>query len=244
LVPKGQVNPMMIVRDVMTYPVWSVRATTPLRDVAELLIENKISGAPVVDANGAVLGIVSEADLLIKEQGPEAVRHRRLARFFGESKSSLDQIAKLEAVTAGEAMTAPALTISSGRRISEAAALMTARKVNRLPVVDDGQLVGIVTRSDLVRAYIRSDEELARTIREDVLLQTLWLDPVLFNVHVENGIASVSGRVERRSTAEMIDRTVGMVPGILDARVNVEWSVDDSHMQPASMDLIFPFGPH
>jgi CBS domain-containing protein len=235
---------MMIVRDVMTYPVWSVRATTPLRDVAELLIENKISGAPVVDANGAVLGIVSEADLLIKEQGPDAVRHRRLARFFGESKTSQDQIAKLEAVTAGEAMTAPALTIPSGRRISEAAAVMTARKVNRLPVVDDGQLVGIVTRSDLVRAYLRSDEQLARTIREDVLLQILWLDPVLFNVHVENGIASVTGRVERQSTAEMIERAIGMVPGILEARVNVEWSLDDSHMQPASMDLIFPFGPH
>jgi CBS domain-containing protein len=235
---------MMIVRDVMTHPVRSVRATTPLRDVAELLIENRISGAPVVDADGAVLGVVSEADLLVKEQGPDAVRHRRLARFFGESKASQEQIAKLEAVTAGEAMTSPPRTIGSSRRISEAAALMTAHKVNRLPVVDDGRLVGIVTRSDLVRAFLRSDDELARTIREDVLLQILWLDPVLFNVHVEAGIASVSGRVERRSTAEMIERTVAMVPGILDVRIDVDWSIDDSRLQPASMDLIFPFGPH
>ena len=98
---------MMTVRDVMTQKVVSVHRGMPLKEVALLLIDNRISGVPVVDEEGAVLGVVSEADLLMKEQGPDAIRHRRLARFIGESRESQAQLAKLEAVTAGESMTAP-----------------------------------------------------------------------------------------------------------------------------------------
>jgi CBS domain-containing protein len=234
---------MLKVRDVMARSVVKVPPAMPLRDVAGLLVDNRISGVPVVDADGAVLGVVSEADLLIKEQGPEAIRHRRLARFLGESTESRTQLAKLAAVTAGEAMTAPAVTIGPDRPISEAAAVMTAQKVNRLPVVDGGRLVGIVTRANLVRAYVRSDDELAMTIREEVLLHILWLDPRLFTVAVTNGVASISGRVQRRSTAEMIGPTVGMVPGIIDVHSDVTWAVDDSRFEPSTPDPVSPFGP-
>jgi CBS domain-containing protein len=240
---KGEVSLMMKVRDVMTQSVLSVRRGTPLKEVALLFIDNKISGVPVVDVDGAVLGVVSEADLLMKEQGADPVRHRPLARLLGESRESRTQLAKLGAVTAVEAMTAPAVTIESGRRISEAAALMTARRVNRLPVVDDGRLVGIVTRADLVRAYVRSDDELARTIREDVLRGILWLDPALFTVIVTDGVASISGRVQRRSTAGMVERTASMVPGVIDVHADVTWELDDSRAEPASLDPVFPFGP-
>ncbi len=234
---------MMKVRDVMTQSVRSVRRETPLKEVAVLLVEHTISGVPVVDVEGNVLGVVSEADLVMKEQGADAVRHRPLARFLGESHESRTQLAKLAAVTAGEAMTAPAVTIESGRRISEAAALMIARRVNRLPVVDDGRIVGIVTRADLVRAYVRSDDELARAIREDVLLRILWLDPSVFTIVVTDGVASISGRVERRSTAEMVERAVSMVPGIMDVHAAVTWELDDSRIEPSSVDPVFPFGP-
>lgn len=233
---------MMTVRDVMTESVISVRRSTSLKEVALLLIDHKISGVPVVDVGGAVLGVVSEADFLVKEQGADAIRHRRLARFLGESGESRVQLAKLEAVTAGEGMTAPAVTIGSRQRISEAAAVMTARKVNRLPVVNDGRLVGIVSRADLVRAYVRSDDELTRTIREEVLLHILWLDPARFTVIVTDGVASINGRVERRSTAETIERSVAMVPGIVDVHGDVSWSIDDSRIEPRPLDLVFP-GP-
>jgi CBS domain-containing protein len=241
---KVEVIQMLKVRDVMSRSVISVHRGTPLKDVAGLLIDHRVSGVPVVDPDGAVLGVVSEADLLIKEQGAEAIRHRRLARFVGESRESRVQLAKLAALTAGEAMTSPAVTIGSGSRISEAAALMTARKVNRLPVVDDGRLVGIVTRADLVRAYVRSDDELSGTIREEVLLHILWLDPAEFSVVVSDGVASISGHVQRRSTAEMIGSTVSMVPGIIDVNTDVSWAVDDSRVEPVSIDPFVPFGPH
>jgi CBS domain-containing protein len=121
--------------------------------------------------------------------------------------------------------------------------MMTARGVNRLPVVDGGRIVGIVSRADLVRAYVRSDEELAATIRDDVLLRILWLDPAQFTVGVRDGVASISGRVERRSTAEMVERAVSMVPGIVDVEPDLSWAVDDSQEAPSSIDLIFPMSP-
>lgn len=240
---KGKVISMMIVRDVMSRAVVSVRPDAPLREVARLLVEHRISGLPVVDDQGTLLGVVSEADFLLKEQGAEAVRHRPLARLFGESRESRAQLAKLGALTAGEAMTSPALTIPSSRRIVEAAALMSARQVNRLPVVDDGRIVGIVTRADLIRAYVRSDDDLAGTIRQDVLLRTLWLDPGQFTVDVKDGVASVGGRVERRSTADMIGRAVRAVPGIVEADLHVTWAVDDIHHRPLSTEIMVPSGP-
>lgn len=234
---------MMTVREAMTTSVVAVRPATPLKDVARLLVEHRISGLPVVDDDGAVLGVVSEADFLMKEQGAEAVPHRPLARIFGESQASRSQQAKVDALTAGQAMTAPALTIEPGRRIIEAAAIMTTRRLNRLPVVENGRLVGIVTRADLVRAYVSSDEELVRTIREEVLLRTLWLDPVPFDVRVVDGVAAIRGRVERRSTAEMIERAVALVPGIVDVNAAIEWSLDDRQLEPVSIDAVFPFSP-
>jgi CBS domain-containing protein len=234
---------MLTVREAMTGSVVAVRADMPLKDVARLLVQHRISGLPVVDDAGAVLGVVSEADFLMKEQGADAIPHRPLARLRGESRAARSQLAKVEAVTAGEAMTAPAVTIEPGQRISEAAAIMTARGLNRLPVVEDGCLVGIVTRADLVRAYVRSDDELAQTIREDVLLRMLWLDPVLFDVKVKDGMVSISGRVERRSTAEMVEHAVRLVPGVVEVAADIEWSVDDRHLEPVTIDAIFPFSP-
>ncbi len=234
---------MNTIQSVMTKPAISVGPDVPLREVAAILLDHRISGLPVVDDAGTVLGVVSEADFLVKEQGPSGIPHRRLARIRGESGASRSRLAKLVATTAGEAMTSPATTVPSRTRISEAAGIMTTQGINRLPVVDDGQLVGIVTRADLVRAYVRSDAELARTIRDDVLLRILWLDPALFTVDVTNGVAAISGRVELRSTAEMVEGAVGMVPGLVDVHAEVTWSVDDSAYQPASLDLAFPYSP-
>lgn len=233
---------MMTIADVMTSPVFTVRRETPLKDVAHLLIDNGVSGVPVVDEDGAVLGIVSEADFLVKEQGAGEIRHRRLARLLGDRPEALHQLDVIAARNAGEAMTTPAVTIEASRPIREAAAMMTARGINRLPVTDNGKLVGIVTRADLVRAYVRTDAELVRTIRDDVLLRILWLDPNGFEVSVENGEASISGHVERRSTAQIIEETLRMVPGIVAVHASIGWSMDDRDLKPAERDAVFPYG--
>ena len=229
----------------MTSPVVSVRRTTPLKEVARLLVEYKISGLPVVDIDGTVLGVVSEADFLWKESGESAVSHRPLTRILGESKSSRAKLDKVHATRAADAMTSPAITIGSNRPLAEATRLMAINKVNRLPVVDDGVLVGIITRADVVRAFVRSDKELEETIKTDVILRILWLDPSSFGVHVKDGVATISGHVDRRSTAEIVRQAVAAVPGVVDVETSITWTADDREVQPAAVDpgLLYPIGP-
>jgi len=234
---------MTTVRDVMTTTVLAVRPETPLKEVARLLVERRISGLPVVDDEDRVVGVVSEADLLVKEQGPDAVPRGTLDRLFGESGQTRQLRAKAEARTAGEAMTAPAITIDGGASVHRAAAQMIERRVNRLPVVDAGRLVGIVTRADLVRSFVRSDAQLAQTIREDVLLKALWIDPDQVAVEVADGVAAIRGRVDRRSTAAMVAHMVEMVPGVVAVTAEIAWSVDDRDIDAPAPDYFSPKGP-
>jgi CBS domain-containing protein len=126
----------MKVGEVMTQRVAAVRPETPLKEVAALMVERGISGVPVVDADDAVLGVVSEADFVIKERRAVEGRNRLLARIFGESRQARAELRKIEATTAGEAMTSPALTVESTDTLQRAAELMAGRRVNRLPVVE------------------------------------------------------------------------------------------------------------
>jgi CBS-domain-containing membrane protein len=234
---------MTTVGDVMTTSVLAVRPDTTLKEVANLLVEHRISGLPVVDEAGRVVGVVSEADLLVKEQEPGALARGPLDRIFGESQELRQQRAKAEARTAGEAMTAPAITVDASRTVHQAASLMIERRVNRLPVVEDGRLVGIVTRADLVRSFVRSDEQLEATIREDVLLKALWIDPAQFTVDVSDGVVTLKGAVDRRSTAEMVAQMVGMVPGVVGVSAEIAWNVDDREIDAPAPDYFSPKGP-
>lgn len=213
----------MKVEQLMTRDPRTVMPDTTLKDVAAILSSQGISGLPVVDGDLRVLGVVSEADILRKEQGLGGRRGGVLGWLLDREAPD----PKLEARTAGEAMTSPALTIEPGRPASEAARLMVKKEINRLPVVSGGRLVGIVTRADLVRAFTRPDEEIEREIRDDVLLSTLWIDPKRVSISVSNGEVSLSGKVETRTQAELVEAYVRRVPGVVDARSELEWSVDD-----------------
>ena len=234
---------MLTVRDLMTDEVVTVHPTTPIKDVARSLVEHRISGLPVVDDGGLVLGVVSEGDLIFKEQAPDSVERRPLALIFGDSPATRARLAKVLALTAGDAMTAPAITVTADLLVAEAAATMTRSRVNRLPVVDGDVLVGVISRADVVRALVRTDDELADSIRDDVLYQTMWLDPGLFDVVVTDGRAWIRGRVERRSEAEMIDRIAKMVPGVIGVTTELAWELDDRKIEAPKRDLVSRYKP-
>ena len=205
----------MRIAQLMTADVVTVGPETPLKDVAEMLAARGISGAPVVDDNGILLGVVSEADILAKERRPR--RQSRLARMLGYPEP-VD--AKAQARTAGQAMTAPARTIGAERRVDAAAAVMLDHGVNRLPVVDrDGALVGIVTRADLVRAFVHTDAEIEREIRDEVLLHELWLDPADFELSVHAGEVTIAGRVHTGDERDLLARRIRLVPGVVTVTV-------------------------
>jgi CBS domain-containing protein len=203
----------MNVNDVMTADVVTVPTDAPLRRVAELLVEHRVSGLPVCDPYGGVVGVVSEHDLLFKESGP-IPRPAGLLWWLSDDRDYAE-LAKPEARTAGEAMTEPAITIAAGRPVAAAARLMVEQRINRLPVLEGDELVGIVTRADLVRILTRSDEELRREIVEDVLRRTLWLASEEVNVEVVDGAVTVRGAVDNEADAELVEHFVTRVPGVV-----------------------------
>jgi len=210
----------MKVTDIMTRDVVTVAPETLLKDVARVLVEKRISGVPVVDEDGTVVGVVSEEDILIKEReghGPASLLGHLLD--WDEAER-----VKHAARAAADAMTSPAVTIRRTRPVHEAAGQMLDRGVNRLPVVDDhGRLVGIVTRADLVRAFVRSDDEIEREIRDDVLLQTLCASSDRFAIEVDKGEVTIEGRMADAESALLLRRLVERVPGVVDVRSRITW---------------------
>lgn len=211
----------MKVERVMTRDVLTVAPETPIKDVAALLIRNRISGMPVCDADGAVLGVVSEADVLRKAEGLPPDLGGRLRWLLRRVDNELG---KVGALTAAEAMTSPAMTLRPTQQVSEAAQLMIDHRINRLPVVAKGKLVGIVSRADVLRAFGRTDAELEQEIKEDVLRDALWLVPESFEVHVDHGVASLRGEVDSPGDAEALVRFVRRVPGVVDVSAELTTS--------------------
>ena len=208
----------MRVRDVMTQDVATVAPDTDLRDLAALLVEKRISGVPVVEG-GRVVGVVSERDILFKERPSEGLSRGVLAWLMDEGDLTL----KIDARTAGEAMTSPPLTIAPSRGVADAAVTMLDENVSRLPVVDHGRLVGIVTRHDLVRAFARSDEQIRREINTDPLVRSYWRRPSDYDVAVENGAVTLNGKVGSKEQAKLIEAFVDRVPGVVGITSRLHW---------------------
>jgi predicted transcriptional regulator len=203
----------MRVQDVMTADVATARRDTTLKDAARALAAQRISGMPVVDDTGAVVGVLSEADVIGKERTDIA-----------NPKAGTG----LEARTVGDAMSSPAITVEPYWPLASVAEQMVERGVNRLPVVQNGRLVGIVTRADLVRAFARSDDDITAEVRELVALQQeLYRDDNPIDVSNAGGEVSLAGEVRRRDEAEIIPRMARTVPGVVSVRSELTWAEQD-----------------
>jgi CBS domain-containing protein len=217
----------MRVKEIMNQEVVSVTPDTPLREVAAVLVEHRFSGLPVRDESGQVVGVVSEADILRRERGT-VERPRRLLGWLLEPAVAADNERAL-ARTAGEAMTTPAITIEQYAPVAEAARRMLGHGINRLPVVNvTGDLIGIVSRADLVRAFARSDAEIEREIREVVIGKSMWMDPTSVSAAVTAGDVLLTGEVDRRSEAETLALLTERVPGVLSVQSDVSYREDDT----------------
>jgi CBS domain-containing protein len=214
----------MKIETLMSKHVVTASPDTSLKRVARMLTRYRISGIPVCDEDGAVLGVVSEADILCKERGAVPEPGGLLGWLFEKADA---ECTRLLARTAGEAMTAPALTIAPSASVNVAAQIMIRRHINRLPVVEDGRLVGIVSRADLVRAFHRSDEEIAHEVEDDVLLRQLWISPDDVHVAVDDGVVTLTGVVDDKTQAEFVAAYALRVPGVVDVISQVEYRVDD-----------------
>ncbi|MEU2831926.1 CBS domain-containing protein [Streptomyces lavendulae] len=191
------------VDDVMTHAVISVDRGAQFKDVVETMRQWRISALPVLAEDGRVAGVVSEADLLLKTQGADESR----------------------AVTAGELMTVPAVTVRKDATIPGAARLMARGHLKRLPVVDgDGRLVGVVSRGDLLKIYLRPDADIGEELRELITAELIPAGSAEVHVHVANGIVYLHGSIPDATLRDVLTRVARTVPGVVDvtAQFDVE----------------------
>jgi CBS domain-containing protein len=206
------------VEDVMTADVVAVRTTASYRDLAANLRTHRVSGFPVVDDEGQVVGVVSESDLLAGRHADPAFRHHHRHHRHHQPSAAAPTAADLRsaAPTAADLMTHPPVTIRLDEAVRRAAELMSARKLRRLPVVDRaGRLVGILSRADVLSVFARPDAEIRREISQDVFTDGFFLDPAPFTVTVQDGVVTLAGRLGSailgRSLVEAIQQLEGVV---------------------------------
>lgn len=213
----------MHVIDIMTSDVITVTADTSLKEAARKMLQAGVSGLPVVEDGGTIIGIVTEADFVEAEAARSWGRQRR--RLLGAVVGNHHPV---QAQLVSEVMTKRPIVIDQDSDVTEAARKMAEHGVKRLPVVTpDGQVVGIVSRSDILMAFARPDEVIEDEIRTDIVGRILLLDPDGLTVTVSEGAVTLRGDVPNRSDARILEELVSRLEGVVGVESDLRWSIDD-----------------
>lgn len=224
--PGAAPNGPGFVREVMTTGVVTVHEHATFKEVVAALVANRISAVPVLDADRRVVGVVSESDLLTRVSRAHRGHYR--GRHFAHYPRTRD---RMRAATARTLMTSPAVvTTTPDVPITDAARSAAEARVRRLPVVDsDGVLVGIVTRADLLRPFLRPDAEIRDDIVGNVIVGMFVLNAHDFTVDVDEGVVRLRGQVEHKSSRTPLLEAVRAVGGVVDVdHTGLTYRYDDS----------------
>ncbi|MFF7474645.1 CBS domain-containing protein [Streptomyces sp. NPDC008092] len=213
----------IVVDDVMTHRVVALRTGAAFKDIVKTMREWRISALPVLDDDGRVVGVVSEADLLPKEEYSEGDPGH-----YGQVRDPTE-VRKAEAVTAGELMTTPAVTVGPHHTLAHAARVMARTRVKRLPVVGrDGTLKGVVSRSDLLKVFLRDDADIAEEVRREVVVRLFGTHSDGVRVEVRDGAVIFTGRVRETALVPLAVLLARAVPGVVD----VCYELSGPHRRP------------
>jgi CBS domain-containing protein len=221
--PPEEVSTMTrTVADVMTRTVVVVPGAAPFKHIVRTMREYRVSAVPVTDPDGAIVGVVSEADLMLREDPSVLEPH------FFEGRARREERRKAEGLVAHELMSAPPVTIGPQASVADAARLMHERRVKRLPVVDlEGRIVGIVSRMDLLAEFLRADDDVEADVTR-VITEDLAVPPGQVVATVHDGVVRLEGRVERRSLVPMIWEAIRAAPGVVGIDERLTWELDDT----------------
>jgi CBS domain-containing protein len=223
----------MKVGDVMTREVVTAQEDTRFKDLVRFMYDHRVSGVPVVDGEFRLVGIVTEADLLLAEQGEHKHRSAFLEWFLHPTRlTALKREA--EDVRAGDIMTRDVVTIRAHESVRDAARILLEAGVKRLPVVDDERrVVGIASRRDLLRPYVRADTEIRKEVVDQVISHTMWIDPTTIKVDVDEGVVGLRGQVEKKSVKEFMVELIRRVDGVVGVEDHLGYGMDDRESRPA-----------
>lgn len=219
------------VSDVMTRRVHVATPLTPFKLLVRLIEENRISAIPIVDQDGRPVGIVSEADLLLKERHGEIETASRLFH----PRRHRSELTKAEGLVASDLMTAPAITVPADATLMQAARMMQERNVRRLIVTDPrGRIAGIVSRSDLLQVFLRTDEDLREDVLDKLIPAILIDQQSPIDVHVRANVVTLSGEVDRKTDAEILTRLTRDLDGVVGVVNQLTYRWDDTGRTAAS----------
>lgn len=200
----------MRVVDLMTTDVIRVSPDTRIKEAARLMFRHRVSGLPVVDADGTLSGIITEADFLRMEV----------------ARNEADEPQPVE--TVGQVMSGGVVTIAPDAEITEAAKIMVIQDVKRLPVVDeDNKMLGIISRLDVVAVFTRPDEVIEDEIREDLLRRVLFVDPDDLEIEVKGGVVTFRGEIGTKNEARILAELSRRLDGVMRVDNQLSWRIED-----------------
>ena len=224
------------VRSAMSTEVVTAHPDTPFKAIVQTLAEHGFDALPVVDEKGRLLGVVSGADLTCHEEEPPGI-----ASMLMGGKSAREHVRKGRGRTAAELMTSPARTISPDDDVCDALREMARAHVGRLVVVHGVRVVGMLARSDLLRVFLRSDDELQREV-EAAVQEAVGTTPHDVSVVVADGVVHLRGWVERTACAWAAAASARAVPGVVDVDDSLTSDIDDTLLHEMSVRGPFPGG--
>ncbi|MEA1902154.1 MAG: CBS domain-containing protein [Actinomycetota bacterium] len=218
----------MRIRNLMTTEVVTIGADAPLKEAARLMLEAGISGMPVTD-DDSLVGIITEADFVASEAGRRVQQRAGLLRFLHHDHEipSQDRLV-------GDVMTKDVKIIDPEEDHAVAARLMEKQGIKRIPVVEDGKLVGVVSRADMLRAYVRPDEDIVNEINKHVMKEILWIDPRRVTVTSLEGNVSLTGKLETKSDASLLVELTKRLDGVTSVQDHLDFEVDNTRLEMVS----------
>jgi len=214
------------VADVMTVGAVCVDEDTPFKEIVDVLEAHGVNALPVVDSGNRVVGVVTSADLVPKIEfaGDDGRSHLFEGHHHREARE------KASATAAAELMTSPAITVRPDTSIVAAAKLMESAGLKHVPVVDDlGRLAGMVTRADLLKVFLRADEDIRREIVDEVLADIVGVEPSQVRVEVADGVVTLLGQLDHSSFVPVTVRHVERVAGVVYVVSDLTYRHDDTY---------------
>lgn len=225
----------MKINELMTTDVLTIGPGTSLKEAARRMLEAGVSGLPVTSDEGELVGIITEADFVSAEADRRTTRRAGLLRFFTDQPKIPSEERRV-----GDVMTSDVKVISPDADHAEAARLMQAERVKRLPVVDDGKLVGLVSRADMLKAFARADQEIIDEIEDHVMRKILWIDPNRVTVESIDGNVTLRGKLETRSDANLLVELTKRLDGVASVADHLDWDIDNTKVEMVSPPVGYP----
>lgn len=220
----------MKVQDLMTSQVITVGPKASLKEAARRMIEAGVSGLLVTDDDGYLVGVITEADFVKSESGRRARQRARLLRWFGDG----DEMPSTERLVE-DVMTSEVVTLGPDADHAEAARIMRKVGIKRIPVVeDDGTVKGIISRSDILRAFARPDSDIIAEIRDHVMGEVLWIDPRKVEVKSIEGNVELHGHLETKSDCVLLEDLTKRLDGVVSVNSQLTWEIDNTKLEMTS----------